>query len=268
MADGFKRVGGDFAAYGDRYESIAMERRGDVLEVRFHTDGGPLQWGPGQVHDEFEDAFQEIARDSSLRVLIMTGTGEVFSGPIGDAATFPSFPGPRQWEQMRRGATRLLQGLLEIEATIVSCLNGPAMRHAEIPLLGDIVLAAPDACFRDSGHLPNRAVPGDGMHFVMPLLLGFNRARQFLLTGRTIDAEEALRIGVVSEVLPREQLLPRAREIAADLLEQNPLALRYAKLLLMEPVRRRAREELGHGLALEGLGVIDETLARTDEAAG
>lgn len=262
---GFERAAGNFASYGERYESIAMERRGEVLELRFHTEGGPLQWGPGQVHDEFEDAFQEISRDSSLRVVIMGGTGDVFSGPVGDTKTFPSFPGPRQWEAMRRGATLLLQGLLEIEATVVSYVNGPAMRHAEIPLLGDIVLAAPEASFRDSGHLPNRAVPGDGMHFVMPLLLGFNRARHFLLTGHTIAAEEALALGIVSEILPREQLLPRAREIAAGLLEQNPLALRYAKLLLMDPVRRRAREELGHGLALEGLGVIDETAAHAAE---
>lgn len=264
----FEKTPISFDTYGDRYSMIDMQRWDDVLELRFHTDGGPLQWGPGQVHDEFEDAFQQISRDPEIRVIIMTGTGDQFSGPVGDDMTFPKFEDPQSWEKMRRAATMLLSGLLAIEATVIACINGPAMRHAEVPLLSDVVLAAPDACFRDSGHTPNRLLPGDGMHFVMPELLGLNRARYFLLTGQTISAQEGKEIGVINEIHPREELMPRARQLAKGFLEQNPLVLRYARTLLMAPLRRKAVEYLGHGLALEGLGVIDESSARDRAAAG
>ena len=69
---------------------------------------------------------------------------------------------------------------------IISAINGPAWRHSEIPLLSDIVLAADTAAFQDSAHFMSNMVPGDGMHVVYPMLLGFNRARYFLLTGQTL----------------------------------------------------------------------------------
>lgn len=244
--------------YADRYDHIEMERSDGILQLRFHTDGGPLRWGPGGAHIEFGDAFANIARDRENRVVIMTGTGEWFSGPAGAQDTFPRST-PRSWEDTRSHGTALLRGLLDIEAVVISCVNGPALRHVELPLLADIVLAADSASFQDSGHLPNRLTPGDGVQIVMPLLLGPNRGRYFLLTGETIDATEAQRLGLVAEVMPADRLLPRAWELARELIEQNPLALRYSRLLLTESLRRSVHEHLGYGLALEGLAAIDES---------
>ena len=68
--------------------------------------------------------------------------------------------------------------------------------------------------FQDAPHFPNGLVPGDGVHIVWPLVLGVNRGRYFLLTGQKLSAREAQTLGVVSEVVPRERLLSRAREIA------------------------------------------------------
>jgi enoyl-CoA hydratase/carnithine racemase len=103
------------------------------------------------------------------------------------------------------------------EVPMISAINGPALRHSELPLLCDIVLAAEETTFQDSGHFINGLIPGDGMHIVYPMLLGLNRGRYFLLTGQRLSAHEAKDLGLVSEVLPRAQLLPRAWELAEQL---------------------------------------------------
>ncbi len=150
--------------------------------------------------------------------------------------------------------------LLNIEVPMISAVNGPALRHSELPLLCDIVLAAEEAEFQDSGHFSGGLIPGDGVHIVYPMLLGLNRARYFLLTGQIISAKEAKDYGLVAEVLPREKLLPRAWEIAERLVEYPTLHLRYSRILLTEHLRRRMQELLGYGLALEGLGVMERPL--------
>ena len=73
-------------------------------------------------------------------------------------------------------------------------------------------------------------VPGDGVHVVYPMLLGANRGRYFLLTGQSIGAEEALRLGLVSEVLSPEALLSRAWELAEQIAKKSDLVLRYTRV--------------------------------------
>jgi enoyl-CoA hydratase/carnithine racemase len=140
---------------------------------------------------------------------------------------------------------------------MISAINGPALRHSEIPLLCDIVLAAEHTTFQDSAHFPNGMVPGDGMHIVYPLLLGLNRGRYFLLTGQTLTAHQAQEMGLVSEVLPPHALLPRAWTLAEQLAQRPPLVLRYSRVLLTQYLKRQLHDLLGYGLALEGLGVGD-----------
>ena len=120
---------------------------------------------------------------------------------------------------------------------------------------GDIVLAADTAQFQDSAHFPSDVVPGDGMHIVYPLLLGMNRGRYFLLTGQTLDAQKALELGLVAEVLPPDKLLARAWELAEDLARRPTLLLRYTRLLLTEALRRQMHDLLGYGLGMELLAL-------------
>ncbi|MGH7403685.1 MAG: enoyl-CoA hydratase/isomerase family protein, partial [Candidatus Rokuibacteriota bacterium] len=127
--------------------------------------------------------------------------------------------------------------------------------HSEIPLLCDIVLAADTAQFQDSAHFPSDVVPGDGMHIVYPLLLGMNRGHYFLLTGHTRSARKALELGLVAEVLPPDQLLPRAWELAEDLARRPTLLLRYTRLLLTEALRRQMHDLLGYGLGIKLLAL-------------
>jgi len=92
---------------------------------------------------------------------------------------------------------------------------------------------------------------------VWPLLLGQNRGRYFLLTGQKLSAREALGLGVVSEVLPRQELLPRAWQLAEQLAERPPLTLRYTKVALTIQLKRLMQDMLGYGLAVEGLAAVD-----------
>jgi enoyl-CoA hydratase/carnithine racemase len=91
------------------------------------------------------------------------------------------------------------------------------------------------------------------MQIVWPLLLGPNRGRYFLLTGQKIPAHEAHQLGIVGEVLPAEQVLERAQQIAADLARLNPILLRNTRHALVRPLRRAIADDLHTGLALEAI---------------
>lgn len=248
------RVETTFDRYKDRYQSIEMSREDGILEMRFHTNGGPLQWSL-LAHNELEDAFLEVGRDRENDVIIMTGTGDAFCGPAIEPGKHPNrkIMTPETYDPIYREGKHLLPNLLSIEAPVIAAINGPAVRHAEIPLVSDIVLASDDCIFQDTAHFPGGMVPGDGMHIVMPLLMGMNRGRYFLYTGQKVGAHEAQAIGLVNEVLPKDQLLERARELARQLMLQPRLVRRYTRTLLTEDLRSRMHGLLGYGLALEGL---------------
>src|SRR5262249_17957652 len=95
-------------------------------------------------------------------------------------------------------------------------------------------------------------------HIVMPLLLGMNRGRYFLLTGQTLDAQKALELGLVAEVLQPDRLMARAWELAEDLAKRPTLLLRYTRLLLTEGLRRQMHDLLGYGIGREMLALIEK----------
>ena len=237
--------------YANKYETVRMERKDGILQITLHTNGDTLQWG-GVPHEEFGYAFADIGSDTDNKVVIMTGAGDAFSGPRPGVLLRRT---PREWDKTYWEGKRLLTNLLDIEVPMISAINGPALRHSELPLLCDIVLASEDAVFQDSAHFPNGLVPGDGMHIVYPLLMGTNRARYFLLTGQVLSAQEAQEIGLVNEVLPKREVLPRAWALAEELAQRPPLTLRYTRVVLTLHIKRLLQDMLGYGLALEGLGV-------------
>ena len=247
-----------FDDYKDAYKTIRLERTDGILQMTLHSKGESLRWG-GLPHRELAHAFHEIGRDRANLVIVLTGTGDVFSGPRPDPATRrDSMPHtPAALDEIMSEGKRLLQNLLDVEVPIIAAVNGPAWRHSELPLMSDIVLAAEEASFQDSGHFTGGLVPGDGVHVVYPILLGLNRARYFLLTGQEIGAAEAKELGLVAEVLPREKLLPRAWEHAQKLAAQPPLMLRYTRSLFTHMLKRQMHDLLGYGLALENLAFLD-----------
>lgn len=242
--------------YENKYRNIRFERRDGILQATLHTEGGPLQWGsdPGCVHGQIGAACFEIAHDPENRVLILTGSGDRFCTEL-NHAEIKDPPGATSWARIISEGKDLLMQLLDIEVPVIGIVNGPATIHAEIPLLSDIVLAADDAVIGDAAHLPGGVVPGDGVHVVWPHLLGPNAGRYFLYAEQQLSAQEAQRLGVVGEVMPRAQLLPRAWALAEKLVRKPPLTLRYTRTLLTQPLKKKLLDDLGYGLSLEGLGI-------------
>jgi len=243
--------------YAQKFETIRFRREEGILEMTLHTNGGSQRFGP-VPHAEMEQAFLDVGRDPDNQVIILTGTGEEFSGPAVASSVGRAVPKltPEQWMKLGSEAKRFTMNMLAIEVPMIAAVNGPALRHPEVPLMCDIVLAAEQAAFQDSAHFRGGMVPGDGVHVVFPMLMGLNRARYFLLTAQLLSAGKALEFGLVNEVLPREQLMPRAWELARQILQQPVINRRYTRVILNEYLRRPMNDLLGYGLALEGLGIV------------
>lgn len=259
-----------FDSYCAKYTSVKMERRHGILQMTLHTHGGPLQWGP-VIQDELVGAFTDIGADRDNRIVIMTGTADVFSGPKAE-------PGKSFYREIQRhitadlldrthwNAKRVMTRMLDIEVPMIGVVNGPAMRHSELPLMCDIVLAADDASFEDTAHFDIASqVPGDGINIVYTMLLGLNRARYFMLTGQVLSAREAKDLGLVGEVMPREKLLPRAWELAEQLAKKNDLLLRYTRVVLTQPLRNWMERDVMYHLGMEALAKLDKEDVHSDE---
>ncbi len=252
----------EFSDYKAKYECAELERTNGVLVVRLHT------WGKSLVLDETTHLelpllFADFSLDRENRVVLLTGTGDVFMTQIEDSDW--DFSTPLGWDRTYWEGRRLLQTLLDIPIPMVAAVNGPATVHAELAVLCDIVLAADTAVFQDSAHFGSwNVVPGDGSHLIWPLLLGLNRGKYFLLTEQALTAEQALDLGVVNEVLPKADLMPRARKLAAQLAEKSPVTLRMTRVAINMLLNNAMQGGLSHGLALEGYSVMERALQNAE----
>lgn len=181
-------------------------------------------------------AFDEVAKSKAL-ALILTGAGKAFCSGL-DLENLKTLIGrsPEQSLKDTQTMARLFRTLYDFPKPTIAAVNGAAIAGGTgLATLCDFTLAAPDAKF---GYTEVRIgfVPAIVSTFLLRQA-GEKIARDLLLTGRLFDAEEALRIGLITEIVPAETLLTRARELAAQLMENSPSSLRYTKRLLSEAAR-------------------------------
>jgi enoyl-CoA hydratase/carnithine racemase len=240
-----------FEEYCTRYEHFQLERTPDgIVTWRFHSKGGPLTWNVRAIHD-VGPCLNDIAHDRQNEVLILTGTDDQFIAGIDYRPSNPpdrTFPVPFT---AHGGGTGNLDALFALHIPVIAAVNGPARVHSELAVLSDIVLASPNALFQDLPHFTSGLVPGDGINMAWQMLLGPNRARYFLWTGQEIHAEEAHQLGVVNEIVPREQLLDRAHELARLLMKQPKLVRKLTRQVLIRNLKQAHMEDNGFGGALE-----------------
>lgn len=178
-------------------------------------------------------ALDEV-RNSPARVLILTGAGKAFCSGM-DLENLKSLIGrsPEQNMEDTRTMLSLFRSLYEFPKPTIAAVNGPAIAGGTgLALLCDFTLAVPEAKF---GYTEVRIgfVPAIVATFLLRQV-GEKIARDLLLTGRIFDAEEALRIGLLTQIVPQEKLMARARELAVHLIESSPLSLAFTKRLLTE----------------------------------
>lgn len=250
-----------FEEYKDKFPHIKMERSEDgILLMQLHDgEGGEFEWSFDN-HHEVAYSWHFVGDDQDNKLIILTGSGPAFlrreylhAGKIDRSGMDDAAKRAVEWIDAHRHGKRLEMGLLEIEQPMIAALNGPCSIHAEIPLLCDIVLAAEHTVIADAVHFRFGLVPGDGVQTIFPLLMGLNRARYFMLTGQELTAQECLEMGLVNEVLPRDDVLPRAYELARMILEAPPMTVKLFRPVVLQHVKKLMVDSVTHGLLGEGL---------------
>jgi enoyl-CoA hydratase len=221
------------------------------------------------MNEELQHAWERFRDDDSAFVLVLTGAGDVaFSAgwDLADAAALTEFG---DYDRYRRelytspgacGYTRRT----DVFKPVIAAVNGWAFAAGlETALLADIRIGAENAEF---GALERRwnIVGGDGMTVRLPLVVGFAKAMELIVTGRRIDVHEAERIGLVNEVVPRGEALGRAQELAREIAQLPQGAIRSDKESVMRGVGRTLEERL----RIEAEMVISMFMRRDSHTVG
>src|ERR1700678_1700818 len=200
-----------------------------------------------ELIDHLQRALDEVAKSDAL-VLILTGAGRAFcSGLDLDNLKVLLGRSPEQNLQDSQTMVRLFRALYEFPKVTIAAVNGAAIAGGTgLALLCDFTLAVPEAKF---GYTEVRIgfVPAIVSTFLLRQV-GEKRARDLLLTGRLFGADEAARKGLINEIVPPENLMTRARELASSLMENSPASLRATKQLLTGPARADLDAQLAAAL--------------------
>jgi enoyl-CoA hydratase len=231
-------------------KALHVDRVGDVLRVAIDHPTSPRNAVDALLHAELARLFRELKREDRARAVLLIGRGRTFSAG-GDFAWFPSLDDLAKLEHLRRDAKQLIWDLLDVELPIVAALNGPAVGlGASIALLCDAIFMAEGAHLADP-HVRVGIVAGDGGAAIWPLVLGPARAKQYLLTGDPVTAEEAERLGLVNRVVPAASLEAEALAFAERLAAGAPLAIRYTKQAVNKLVKDALNVAFDTSTALE-----------------
>jgi enoyl-CoA hydratase/carnithine racemase len=184
-------------------------------------------------------AITEADADMAVRAVVLTGAGSAFSSG-GDIKKMVPGGGlrdalPAQTRRnYRAGIQRLPLLFLGLEVPVIAAVNGPAIgAGCDLACMCDLRIASDKARFAES-FVKVGIVPGDGGAWLLPRVVGFAKATELALTGRVIDAAEALACGLVSQVVPAEDLMARAHALAAEIAANPPHAVRMTKRLLRQ----------------------------------
>jgi methylglutaconyl-CoA hydratase len=224
------------------YKTIAVQHDASVATITLNRPDkrNAISF---ELIDDLLRALDEVA-ESPAQILIVTGAGKSFCSGM-DLDNLKSLIGRSPQRNLDDSETmvRLFRSLYEFPKVTIAAVNGAAVAGGTgLALLCDFTLAVPEAKF---GYTEVRIgfVPAIVSTFLLRQI-GEKQARNLLLTGRIFDAEEAGRLGLITEIVPADRLLSRAHELAAQLLENSPTSLRMTKRLLSDHARAELDKQI------------------------
>jgi len=241
-----------------RYELVKIEKEGKVAVLTMNRPEALNAINP-QLHTELEDIFADVGRDDDIQAAVLTGSGRAFcaGGDVKgmDAREFDSTLGAGA---VIRNAKRLIHNLLDIEQPIIAAVNGHAVGlGATLALFCDVIIASENAKFGDP-HVTVGLVAGDGGAVIWPMLCGLAKAKEYLMTGDLLTATEAERIGLINHVVPQDEVMSKAMQLAQRLANGPSKAIRWTKLACNKRLRDEVNLVLDASLAAESLSMLTE----------
>lgn len=249
---------------------LKIEDDGPVRIVTMNRPGD-MNAADAEMHRELADVWDGIALDQSVRAVVLTGAGKTFSA----GGDFPRMVATQKdaaiQDEVFAEARRTVRGMINLPQPLVAAVNGPAVGlGASLVALSDISVAAETAFLCDP-HLGVGLVPADGAALVWPLLAGLSRAKEYVFLGERIAAAKALEIGLVNRVVPPDDALPVALEIAHRLALIPLRAMQDTKRLMNWHASQAVLNLLDQAIAAERQSVTSpehiERVAQLIEAA-
>lgn len=214
------------------YDTLKLDRRGEV-EILSLNRPLVLNAISPEMARELSGYFEGLKLRLDVRVVILRGEGRLFcAGADLGAAAFAAPGAGRAQRQMamQKLYSGVVRAMRACPQPIVALLHGAACGGGlSLALASDVRYAAPNARMNAAYIKVGLGGCDMGAGYLLPRLVGLSNASEFLLTGRFIDAERALRMGLVSEIAPEDHLLDLGLALAADMLKTAPMALRMTK---------------------------------------
>jgi enoyl-CoA hydratase/carnithine racemase len=232
------------------YQTLVVERPSPGVVVAWLDRPDRLNAITFQMFDEFLALQRDVEADATARVLVLTGRGRAFSAglDLDQAALLPDMPAAEMLAGQESWA-RSIAGFRHMTKPVIAAVNGAAAGAGmALALAADIRIAATTARF-NAAFVRIGLSGGDvGTSWALPRLIGLGRAYEILLTGRFVEAEEALRIGLVTDVVESDQLLGRALRTAEAIVGNSPVGMALTKQVVQNNVDAPSLEA---ALALE-----------------
>ena len=235
-----------------RYKTLRIERDGPILRVVLNR---PEQLNAVNelMHEELACIFADCAADEESDVVVLTGAGRAFCAG-GDLRWLEEMADqPRMFDKTATEAKQIIYGLLDCEKPVIARVNGHATGlGCTIALFCDLVFASDKARIGDP-HVSVGLVAGDGGAIIWPQLIGYARAKEYLLTGELIAAPEAARMGLINRAIPESDLDATVTEYAMRLASGATRAIRWTKATVNIGLRQLAGAMMDASLAYEAL---------------
>ncbi len=241
----------------DHYKTIAYSRRGRVLTLTLNRPDS-LNAVNEQLHTELSTIFTDAADDPGSDIIVLTGAGRAFCAG-GDLAWLQAaIDQPSRFERIAHEAKRIVFSQLECAKPIIAKVNGHAMGlGASIALFCDVIFAADTARIADP-HVSIGLTAGDGGCVIWPQLIGYARAKEFLMTGDPLTAQAAAQIGLINRALPAGELDAQVDAFADRLAGGALLAIRTTKASINIGLKQLAHSIMDACLAYETVSNVSE----------